>query len=61
MDIQHTLIEIYCPLDICRYRNMIRGDKYETQSQEQYALMAENIQCIIQRRVEPIEIGATLQ
>lgn len=37
------IIEIYCPLDICRQRNIIRGDRYETQSQEQYDLMAENI------------------
>ena len=37
------IVEIYCPLDICRQRNIIRGDRYETQSQEQYDLMAENI------------------
>ena len=37
------IVEIYCPLDICRQRNIIRGDRYETQSQEQYGLMAENI------------------
>lgn len=37
------IVEIYCPLEICRQRNIIRGDRYETQSQEQYALMAENI------------------
>ncbi|MDE6621659.1 MAG: chloramphenicol phosphotransferase CPT family protein [Lachnospiraceae bacterium] len=37
------IVEIYCPLDICRQRNIIRGDRYETQSQEQYALMAKNI------------------
>lgn len=38
------IVEIYCPLDICRQRNIIRGDRYETQSQEQHALMAEDIQ-----------------
>ena len=37
------IVEIYCPLDSCRQRNIIRGDRYETQSQEQYDLMAENI------------------
>lgn len=37
------IIEVYCPLDICRQRNIIREDRYETQSQEQYDLMAENI------------------
>ncbi|MBO5071989.1 MAG: NUDIX domain-containing protein [Eubacterium sp.] len=37
------IVEIYCPLDICRQRNVIRGDRYETQSQEQADLMAPNI------------------
>ncbi|MBO5353225.1 MAG: AAA family ATPase [Lachnospiraceae bacterium] len=37
------IVEVFCPLDICRQRNRIRGDRYETQSQEQYDLMAENI------------------
>lgn len=37
------IAEIYCPLDICRQRNIIRQDRYETQSQEQHELMAENI------------------
>lgn len=37
------IVEVYCPLDICRQRNIIRGDRYETQSYEQYDLMAENI------------------
>lgn len=38
------IVEVYCPLEICRQRNIDRGDRYETQSEEQYALMAENIQ-----------------
>ncbi len=37
------IVEVYCPLDICRQRNIIRRDRYETQSQEQYDLMAKNI------------------
>lgn len=37
------VVEVYCPLDICRQRNIIRGDRYETQSDEQYELMADNI------------------
>ena len=37
------VVEVYCPLEICRARNIIRGDRYETQSEEQHALMAENI------------------
>lgn len=37
------LVEIYCPLDICKERNISRGDRYETQSDEQHELMAKNI------------------
>lgn len=37
------VVEVYCPLDICRKRNIIRGDRYESQSDEQYALLAKNI------------------
>lgn len=38
------LVEVYCPLDICRKRNIIRGDRYENQSNEQHELMAQNIE-----------------
>lgn len=37
------VVEVYCPLDICRQRNIIRGDRHETQSDEQQELMADNI------------------
>ena len=37
------IVEVYCPLDICRERNIARGDRYETQSEEQHELMAQNI------------------
>ncbi len=37
------IVEVYCPLDICRQRNRMRGDRFETQSDEQYALMGGNI------------------
>lgn len=37
------IVEVYCPLEICRQRNIDRGDRYETQSEEQHALMAEGI------------------
>ncbi|MBQ2957213.1 MAG: AAA family ATPase [Clostridia bacterium] len=37
------IVEVYCPLEICRQRNIARGDRYETQSEEQYALMAQGI------------------
>ena len=37
------LVEVYCPLELCRQRNIARGDRYEAQSLEQSALMAKNI------------------
>ena len=37
------VVEVFCPLEICRERNIARGDRFETQSEEQAALMAENI------------------
>ena len=42
------VVEVYCPLDICRQRNIIRGDRYETQSDEQQELMADNIKYSLQ-------------
>ncbi|MCR4621727.1 MAG: chloramphenicol phosphotransferase CPT family protein [Clostridiales bacterium] len=38
------IVEVSCPLDICRQRNIERGDRYETQSEEQAKLMAAGIQ-----------------
>ena len=37
------IVEVYCPLDICRKRNIDRGDRYESQSDEQAELMAKDI------------------
>lgn len=37
------IVEVFCPLDICRTRNIQRGDRYENQSQEQFDMMAEKI------------------
>lgn len=37
------IVEVFCPLDICRKRNVARGDRYENQSNEQYEMMANNI------------------
>ena len=37
------IVEVYCPLEICRQRNIERGDRYETHSEEQSVLMAKNI------------------
>ena len=39
-----SIVEVACPLEICRMRNIARGDRYETQSQEQAAIMTKNIQ-----------------
>ncbi len=38
------IVEVFCPLDICRQRNIERGDRYEMQSDEQAMLMAQDIQ-----------------
>ena len=38
------IVEVYCPLKICRQRNISRGDRYENQSAEQQALMAKDIE-----------------
>lgn len=38
------VVELRCPLSICRERNIARGDRYETQSEEQAAIMAEGIE-----------------
>ena len=37
------IVEVFCPLEICRERNLARGDRYETQSEEQDGLMAKDI------------------
>ena len=37
------IVEVYCPLHICRERNIARGDRYEQQSEEQQERMAKNI------------------
>jgi adenylylsulfate kinase/chloramphenicol 3-O phosphotransferase len=37
------VVEVFCPLEVCRQRNIARGDRYETQSEEQAALMAKDI------------------
>ena len=37
------LVEVYCPLEECRRRNIARGDREENQSQEQHDVMNINI------------------
>ena len=38
-----SIVEVACPLEVCRARNIARGDRYETQSEEQAAIMARGI------------------
>ncbi len=38
-----SIVEVACPLEICRARNIARGDRYAAQSEEQAALMAQDI------------------
>lgn len=38
------IVEVFCPLEICRKRNIERGDRYESQSDEQYKMMAKGIE-----------------
>lgn len=42
-----SIVEVACPLDICRARNIARGDRYESQSEEQAALMASEIPYVL--------------
>ncbi|MBQ8400730.1 MAG: AAA family ATPase [Clostridia bacterium] len=37
------IVEVWCPLAICRERNIKRGDRYASQSAEQAVMMAEGI------------------
>lgn len=37
------IVEVFCPPEICRQRNLERGDRYEWQSDEQATLMAKDI------------------
>ena len=37
------IVEVYCPLEECRRRNLARGDRYETQSEEQWTLLSKDI------------------
>ncbi len=37
------MVEVYCPLEICRQRNLARGDRQEMQSAEQAEVMCKNI------------------
>ena len=38
-----SIVEVYCPLEVCRQRNIERGDRFESQSDEQAELMSKDI------------------
>ena len=38
-----SIVEVYCPLEICRERNIRRGNRGEMQSHYQHQYMAENV------------------
>ena len=38
-----SIVEVACPLEVCRARNIARGDRYESQSAEQAAIMAKGV------------------
>ena len=37
------IVEIYCPLEICKQRNIARGDRAENQSERQSGIMEKSI------------------
>ncbi|MFD1674362.1 phosphotransferase-like protein [Alicyclobacillus fodiniaquatilis] len=37
------MVEVFCPLEICRQRNIERGDRNESQSDWQHKMMAKDI------------------
>lgn len=39
-----NIVHVDCPLEVCRRRNIERGDRYEKQSEEQAELMAKGIE-----------------
>ncbi len=57
------IVEVYCPPELCRQRNIERGDRYATQSDEQAKLMAADIQYSLQvdtSRLSPDECADTI-
>jgi len=43
-DIEIFMVELYCPLEECRRRNIARGDRHETQSDEQNEMMSKEVE-----------------
>lgn len=37
------VVDVHCPLEICRQRNLTRSDRYEAQSQQQAGIMAKAV------------------
>ena len=37
------MVEVFCPLEVCRQRNLQRSDRYKNQSEEQAAIMTKDV------------------
>ncbi|MGN7764364.1 phosphotransferase-like protein [Paenibacillus sp. 22594] len=56
------IVEVFCPLDICRQRNISRGNRTEDQSDWQHKIMAKDIQynCTVNTHLNTSEECADL-
>ena len=54
VDYNMMMVEVYCPLDECRRRNLIRGDRGENQSDEQNEIMNKAIKynCFVDTSID---------
>lgn len=43
IDYPLDIVEVYCPLEICKQRNIVCGDRGENQSERQYDIMEKDI------------------
>ena len=43
-----SVVEVFCPLELCRQRNLKRGDREEMQSHQQAAVMAQDVAYALQ-------------
>lgn len=58
-----AIVEVACPLEVCRARNIVRGDRYEAQSDEQAAIMAQGIRYALRvdtERMTPAECAEAI-
>lgn len=58
------IVDVFCPLEICRQRNLQRPDRHEDQSREQAAIMAKNIRYDLHldtSRLSPVQCAARIR